>query len=88
MNKILSDMLKVKVDGKYVKSAQEVAEHHGVHKNAVYQSRKNKKNPDRLDKLMLFDEAVQFLDCEEGKGLRVVYRLQVDKMEWVDSERK
>jgi len=71
VNKILSDMLQVKVDGKYVKSAREVADYHGVHKNAVYQSRKNKKNPDRLDKLMLFDKALEIASCEEEAGLGI-----------------
>lgn len=69
MNKILSDMLRVKVNGKYVKSAQEVADYHGVHPNAVYQSRKHKTNPDRLDKLMLFDEASKIASCGDDVGL-------------------
>ena len=67
----LLDLLQVKVNGKYVKSAQEVADYHGVHKNAVYQSRKNKKNPDRLDKLMLFDEALKIASREEEVGLTI-----------------
>ena len=57
VNKLTSDMLRVKIGDKYVKTAKEVAQHHGVHPNAVYQSRKNKKEPNKLDKLMLFDEA-------------------------------
>lgn len=64
MSKVISDMLRVKVGGKYVKSAKEVAEYHGVHVNAVYQNRRGKRNPDRLDKLMLFDEASKVDSCE------------------------
>ena len=71
MNKKLFDILQVKVNGKYVNSAQEVADYHDVHKNAVYQSRKNKKKPDRLDKLMLFDKALEIASCEEEAGLGI-----------------
>lgn len=64
MKKVISDMLRVKVGDKYVKSAKEVAQYHGVHTNAVYQSRKSKKDPDKLDKLMLFDEVSKAGICE------------------------
>lgn len=69
MNKTVCDMLKVKKNGKYVKTAKEVAGYHGVHVNAVYQSRKSKKNPDRLDKLMLFDEASNIANYGSDDGL-------------------
>lgn len=69
MNKVLSDMLRVKVGDKYVKSAKEVADYHGVHVNAVYQSRKNEGSPDKLDKLMLFDEASRIASCGNDVGL-------------------
>lgn len=63
MSKILERMLTVKIDGKYVKTAKQVAAHHKFHQNAVYQSRKD--GGDKLDKLMLFDEAVEFIKLKK-----------------------
>ena len=51
MKKDLSDMLRVKVNGKYVKTAKEVAEYFNIHVATVYTSRRAKQ-PDKLDKLM------------------------------------
>jgi hypothetical protein len=57
MSKVLADFLKIKIDGKYIKTAQEVADYFGVQRNTVYESRsKRAKYGDIHDKLMLFDE--------------------------------
>lgn len=65
MSKVLERMLTVKIDGKYVKTAKQVAAHHGFHQNAIYQSRKSE-GGDKLDKLMLFDEAVEYIKLKKG----------------------
>ena len=57
-------MLKTKINGKYKKSAEEVAAFHGVHINSVHKSRKCEKDPNWLDRLMLFEEAKKDIRCE------------------------
>lgn len=73
MNKTMIDMLRIKntEGGKevYLRPAKDVADHHGVHVNAVYASRRKKDKSDRLDKLMAFDEAVSLSNCSEDVGL-------------------
>lgn len=64
MKKDLSDMLRVKVNGKYVKTAKEVAEYFNIHVATVYTSRKAKQ-PDKLDKLMLFELASKFAGSDQ-----------------------
>ena len=82
MNKELSDMLRVKVGGKYVKTAKEVAEYFNIHIVTVYASRRAK-NTDKLDKLMLFELAKKFADSEQKHSLDPSGRIKIDGQEYL-----
>lgn len=73
MSKTMVDMLRIKnIEGGkevYIRPAKDVADHHGVHVNAVYASRRKEDKSDRLDKLMAFDEAIRLANCNEDVGL-------------------
>lgn len=75
MNDALTDVLRIKriEKGKevYVRHAQDVADFHGVHVNAVYASRRKEDGSDKLDKLMAYDEASKVANCNEGVGLTI-----------------
>lgn len=60
-------MFKIKMDGKYIKSAREVAEYFGITTHAVYESRGKKvKRPNKFDKLMTFEQLKEIADREDS----------------------
>jgi len=59
----IKDLLKIKIDGKYIFEAKDVANFHDVSLNAVYSSRSsNKRGLDKLDKLMAFEKIKEIID--------------------------
>ena len=59
----IQDLLKIKIDGKYIFEAKDVANFHNVSLNAVYSSRSsNKRGLDKLDKLMAFEKIKEIIN--------------------------
>lgn len=73
----LTDMLRVKVNGKYVKTAREVADYFNKNIVTVYTSRRAK-HPDKLDKLMLFEIASKFANSEQKNLLDPSGSIEID----------
>lgn len=86
-NNELADMLRVKVDGKYVKSAKEVAEYFGIHRVTVHASRRAK-NPDKLDKIMLFEIASKFANSNQQTLLDPDGTIHIDSEKYLITLKK
>lgn len=82
IDKKLADMLRVKVNGKYVKTIKEVADYFKVHRVTVYASRRAK-HPDKLDKLMLFEIASKFANSEQKHLLDPTGSIKIDGSEYL-----
>jgi hypothetical protein len=59
----IQDLIKIKIDNKYIFEAKDVANFHNVSLNAVYNSRNsNKRGLDKLDKLMAFEKIKEIIE--------------------------